>query len=171
MTLVCLLAPVLIIVGLPATWLMVAAAVGANLLGPWLGWWPAGEPMFSWWTVGVVAGLALLADITDTVAGALGAKRAGGSRRSYIGAIVGGIPGAIIGTFMLPIPLVGTLAGGAIGAGLGAMLFQITSEEHTLSTASKVGAGAAAGWLVAMVIKLAIALTVGVILVTSAWVP
>jgi uncharacterized protein YqgC (DUF456 family) len=168
-TLVCLLAPVLIVLGLPATWLMVAAAVAIKG-GALIGWWPGLEPMFDWWTIGVVAALALLADITDTVAGSLGAKRAGGSRRSYIGAILGGIPGAIAGTFMLPVPLVGTLAGGAIGAGLGATLFQLTSEQHTIGSASKVGAGAAAGWLVAVIIKLVIALIVGVILVTAAWI-
>jgi uncharacterized protein len=168
-TLICLLAPVLIVLGLPATWLMVAAALAIKV-GAWLDWWPSLWGMFSWYTIGVVAALALVADVTDTVAGALGAKRAGGSRRSYIGAIIGGIPGAIIGTFALPVPLVGTLAGGAIGAGLGAMLFQITREGDTFGSASKVGAGAAAGWLVAVVIKLAIALVVGVILVTAAWV-
>ena len=164
------MAPLLIFLGLPASWLMVAGAVSVNLLGRWLGWWPADEWMFSWVTIGVIAGLALVADITDTVAGALGAKRAGGTRRSYVGAIAGGLPGAIIGTFLLPVPLVGTLAGGAIGAGLGATLFQLTREEHTLATASRVGAGAAAGWLVAVVIKLTIAATVATIVITSAWI-
>ena len=64
--------------------------------------------MFSWWTIGVCTGLALLGEIIEFAAGAVGASRAGGSKTGAAGAIVGTLIGAVIGTFIPP-PVIGTI--------------------------------------------------------------
>ncbi len=70
-----------------------------------------------WTSVGVVAGLAVLAEIFETGAAAMLAKNAGASRRgaafSMLGALVGSVTGAFLG---VPIPVFGSMIGAIVGA-------------------------------------------------------
>jgi hypothetical protein len=75
----------------------------------------------------VLAALAVLGELVELAAGAMGVKKAGGSRRGAALAIAGSIVGSVVGIFVgLPIPLVGSLVGavlfGAGGALVGAMI-------------------------------------------------
>lgn len=81
----------------------------------------------SWWTVGVVVGLAALGELIEFGAGAAGAAKQGASRRSIVLSIVGTVVGSILGAVLgIPIPVIGSLiaalGGGALGAFVGAYL-------------------------------------------------
>jgi uncharacterized protein YqgC (DUF456 family) len=64
---------------------------------------------------------AVAAEILEFAAGALGAKRAGGSRRGTIMAVVGSMIGAVLGAIIgLPIPIIGSVLAAILFAGMGA---------------------------------------------------
>ena len=157
------------LITLPGLWLLTLAVLLANAIGYWLGLWPGNDPIVSWWVWGVILGCTLISDVTDWSAGVLGAKRMGGTKGAMIAAFLGGIVGAVAGTFLLPIPLVGTLVGGAGGAGLAATLVHRTTPEQTWKQSAKVGAGASAGWFVAIVVKFVLCTLSALLLVIAAW--
>ena len=80
---------------LPGTWLAVLAA----LLVKW--WQPE---LLGWWAIGIAAGLAVLGEAVEFGAGAVGSKRAGGSRSGAWGALGGGLIGSVMGTVLIPDP-------------------------------------------------------------------
>ena len=145
-------------VTLPGVWLALCAALVCNL------WQPG---MFSWWTLGVCAGAGALGEVIEFTASAMGAKRAGGTRAGALSALGGTLAGAIVGSFFL-FPI-GTVAGAVLGAGLGAMAGEKLIAKKGWHAASKIGAGAAAGRLVATIAKVAVAAGVGVALSVAAW--
>ncbi len=165
LTVYCLVMVGATIIGLPGMWLMLVAALGVQF-------YDAGT--FSWWTLGVAAALTIAAEIAEFVSGAAGAKAGGASRKAMGAAVIGGIVGAIVGTFAIPIPIVGTLLGSAIGAGLAASSIELRAQDiegaALRKRAVKVGAGAAAGRLVAVVIKGGFALVLAILLATASFV-
>ena len=58
--------------------------------------------------------LAGIGELLEAGAGAAGTKMGGGSSRGMLGAIVGGLVGAIVCTPLIPIPVLGTLIGALI---------------------------------------------------------
>lgn len=151
---------------LPGIWFALLAAGGAQ-------WWSiatkgADQAMFSWWTLGACVGIGLVAEIVEIVASAYGAKKAGGSKKAAVGSIVGALIGAIAGSFVFPV--LGTIIGAALGAGLGALLTEKHLGEKSWKDASKVGAGAAAGRLVATIAKVALAALIALVLsIDAVW--
>ncbi|MCA9312263.1 MAG: DUF456 domain-containing protein [Phycisphaerales bacterium] len=171
LSLISLTAVLLVIFQLPGIWVLLLSMIALDL------WQPTLLPL---WAMVVVGLLALSGEIVDFAAGAAGSKAAGGSRRAGVGAIIGGIVGAIAGTPLIPIPVVGTIVGGAAGAGLGAALFELSKTIHPPEVlpedyvpdrpgrrATKVAVGAATGRLVATVIKLALSVMAAVVAVTG----
>src|SRR3954469_16253656 len=80
------------LVGLPGNWMIVAATA----LYAWL--MPGDtRAAVGWSVVAVLAGLALVGELLELAAGAAGVKRAGGSRRGAVLALVGSVAGAITG--------------------------------------------------------------------------
>ncbi|MCB9846903.1 MAG: DUF456 domain-containing protein [Phycisphaeraceae bacterium] len=152
----------LALIGLPGTWMILLVGVLVEFVRP---------ETFSWWTIGVGGLLAIGAEIAEFSAGAVGAKKAGGSRRAIWMAVAGGLVGGIAGTFVIPIPIVGTIAGAAIGSGACAMLAEMTVEGRTLAQAGKVGGGAAIGRTLASVFKAGFALALTVLLTIAAVIP
>ncbi len=117
----CALAWGLNFISLPGNWLAVAL-IGLYF---WLG--PADGRVALSWPIPVAAFmLALAGELFEFVAAALGAKRAGASRRSTLFAVLGSLVGAIVGAIVgLPIPFVGSVvaallfgAGGALGGAM-----------------------------------------------------
>lgn len=151
---------VAVLFSLPGTWLVIATAAAIELF-----WRP---DTFTLTTLLVAVGLALVAEIVELVAAGAGAKKAGGAKRSAVGAILGAIVGAIAGTPLFPI--VGTILGGAIGAGLGAALFERTVEERTWGDIWRVGQGAAIGRVVATVVKGGFAVVIALVLFVASFV-
>jgi hypothetical protein len=101
----------------------------------------------------VLAGLTALAYALDYIAGAVGAKKFGGS----VWAVVGALVGAVVGLFFGP---PGLLIGPVIGAVAGELL-KSGEVEHSL----KAGFGALVGMVVALLARFALAFTmVGLVL-------
>jgi uncharacterized protein YqgC (DUF456 family) len=143
----------LTIATLPGTWLILLVAIGCQL------WQPQ---TFSWWTIGALAAMAALAEVLEFFSGAAGAKSTGGGKHGAIGGVIGALVGAIGLTFLIPIPIVGTLIGAVAGAGIGAAVAEQKFGKRSKEEAWKIGAGAAAGRLVAIFIKGGFAVAMGV---------
>jgi len=132
---------------LPGLWLMVA---GVGLYGWATGW----NNLIGWPSLGTLFGLAVLAEIIEFLAGAAGAKSAGGSKRGAAGSIIGGIIGAIFLSFLVPIPIVGTVVGICLGAFAGAAVVEWMIGKD-LKQSALIGAGAAKGRFYGIIIKIA----------------
>ena len=104
---------VLVVIGLPGTWIMIGLAVAVELLDRH--YLDAADPeTYGWWAIGACAALALVGEVLEAGAGAAGTRAGGGSRRGMVGAMIGGIVGAIVFTPLIPIPIVGTLIGALV---------------------------------------------------------
>jgi uncharacterized protein len=115
------------ILGLPGNWLIVVLA--------WGSWWLAPEESrihVSLLPAVAIVVAAILGELLEFIAGALGASRMGGSKRGTLLAIGGSIAGAIVGLFfgsIIPIPIVGpVLVSLLLGAG-GAFAGAVTGER------------------------------------------
>jgi uncharacterized protein YqgC (DUF456 family) len=140
---------VLTLLQLPGNWLIVFTTA----LVAWWGWDPLPEARLVGWAVlGVLLGLALAAELAELALSALGARKAGGSRRGALYAVLGGIAGAIAGSFLIPILIVGTVAGAALGSGLGAYLGD-RAAGRAPEEAARAARGAAVGRLSATAVK------------------
>jgi len=141
--------------GLPGNWIN-AAAVACYA---WL--FPAGQRLsISWWLVGAVVVLAVVGEVLELVAGAAGAARVGGSRRSAVLALAGSLVGSVLGAVIgLPIPLIGSLAAIVLGAALGALAGAMAGESwkgRDLDHGWQVGQAAFWGRLLGTAGKLAV---------------
>ncbi len=132
----------LVAMQLPGTWLILVVT-----------------SLFAWWrydsadvlmteismtTLIILLALAIIGEIIETMAGAAGARRAGGSRTGALLAIVGGVIGAIVGTGVIPVPVVGTVIGACVGGGIGAMSGDLM-RGRSIREAGAAGKGAAVG--------------------------
>jgi len=132
---------------MPGLWLMLAAT------GVYA--WVTMSRGYVGWSLVVLLILALLAEAVEFVAGGAGAKKAGASKMGMFAAMLGGIVGAILGTFVVPIPIVGTIIGACIGSFVGAMGVEYYKRQD-LDHSLRVGYGAAQGRLMGILGKLAI---------------
>ncbi|MFT6111015.1 MAG: hypothetical protein ACJA2W_003944 [Planctomycetota bacterium] len=109
--------------------------------------------------------IAIVGEIWEFTASSVRAKRAGAGRRGSIGALLGGLSGAIAGSFVLPV--IGTLIGGGIGALVGSAFLE-RRGGRPLSEALEIGKAAAAGQMLGVAGKLlAATLLAGWIIVAS----
>ena len=132
--------------GLPGKFII----VGEALL---YGWFHHFEP-FTLSFVGILLGIAVLAELVESGLSAIVAKNFGGTRHGMFGAILGSILGAIAGT---PVTLVwGTLVGAFTGAFLGATLFEWIRHQN-IKQAIHVGLGAMLGAMGTVFFKLLVA--------------
>lgn len=145
------------LLSLPGIWLIVATAGAIDLWRP---------ETFSTTTLVIAVSVALMAELVEFVAAGAGAKKAGGARRSVLGAIVGALVGAVVGTPIMPI--VGTIVGGAIGAGVGAAALERTARGRNWIDVWRVGRGAATGRLIATIVKVIFSVALAVYLVGAA---
>jgi uncharacterized protein len=147
---VILLSLVLIVLGLPGLWIMVASAVTYNLIVP-------GDPI-GWFTLVAVAVLALVAELLEFTMTGRYARKYGGSRRAGWGAIIGGMVGAFVG---FPVPIVGPIIGAFVGSFCGALVAELTGGASA-GYATRVAKGALIGRVMSTVLKIGIGFTIGV---------
>ena len=148
-----LLGIALTMVTLPGIWIALAVAIICEL---WRG------DLLSWYTLGAVFVIGVIAELGELLASAAGASKMGGTKRGALGSLLGAFLGAVAGSpFFFP---VGTILGGAVGAGLGALIFERHAGEMSWGASMKVGTGAAAGRLAATLMKTVFAAIVAVIL-------
>lgn len=141
--------------GLPGTWVMLAAGVGYSLLLPG--------------TIGLVAivgttAIAVVAEVLEFTLAGKYARKYGGSRRAGWGAIIGGTVGAIVG---VPVPLIGPIIGAFAGAFAGALVAEF-SRGSGVQASTRVATGALIGRAVAAAMKIAAGLVIAVWLLWSA---
>lgn len=145
----------LIPLGLPGLWLM----VGAALL------YSYAKPTISIWTIGLLAGLALVAEIIEFALSGRYARKYGGSRRAGWGAILGGIIGAFVWT---PLPVIGPMIGAFAGAFAGAFIAELTGGAQVRG-ATRVATGALLGRIVAVAMKVGVGLVLAVWVLLAVW--
>ncbi len=153
---VLLVSLIMIPLGLPGTWIMVAAALGYQILVPTGG-------------VGIVTvvGTAVLALVGELIEFSLAgryARKYGGSRRAAWGATIGGIVGAFMG---VPVPLIGSMIGAFAGSFVGALVAELTRGTGG-GSATRVAWGALIGRATAAAAKVAIGLVIIVWIVFAA---
>jgi uncharacterized protein YqgC (DUF456 family) len=147
---VILLSLVLIVLGLPGLWIMVASAVTYNLVVP-------GDPI-GWFSLVAVAVLALVAELLEFTMTGRYARKYGGSRRAGWGAIIGGMIGAFVG---VPVPIIGPVIGAFIGSFCGALVAELTGGASA-GDATRVAKGALIGRAMSTALKIGIGFTIGV---------
>jgi len=135
----------LVPLGLPGVWIMVAILLGLAVAGS-----------VSWTTWAILAGLALAAELLEFgIVGWMG-RRYGGSRAAFWGAVAGGLVGAAVG---FPVPVLGPLAGGVVGTFLGAAAVTLW-QTRSVEDASRVGWGVALARAFAVALKTAVGVVV-----------
>jgi uncharacterized protein YqgC (DUF456 family) len=158
----------LVVLGLPGTWLLIGLAAALELLDD--RYLEGAEPStFGWLLIGFCVVLAGIGEAIEAAAGAAGTKAGGGSRRGMLGAILGGIAGAIVFTPLIPIPVLGTLLGAMAGSFLGAFLAERSGQAAKGTGASlRAASGAAVGKLIGTVGKAMVATAVWAVLSAAA---
>ena len=142
--------------GLPGLWLMVAGGVAHQLL--------VAPPTIGWVAIGIAAGLAIVAEILEFALAVRYTAKYGGSKRAGWGALLGGLVGAFMG---VPVPIVGSVIGAFAGSFLGALVGEYSvARDH--GRAGRVAWGSLVGKTVAAVAKTALGLAIAVILVVRA---
>lgn len=147
---VIILSLILIVLGLPGLWIMVASAVVYNMIVP-------GDPI-GWVSLIAVAVLGLVAELLEFTMTGRYARKYGGSRRAGWGAILGGIVGAMVG---FPVPIVGPIIGAFVGSFVGALFAELTGGASA-GDATRVAKGALLGRVVSTVLKIGIGFTIGI---------
>jgi uncharacterized protein YqgC (DUF456 family) len=147
---VIILSLILIVLGLPGLWIMVATAVTYNLMVP-------GDPI-GWLSLVAVAVLALVAELLEFTLAGKYARQYGGSRRAGWGAIIGGIVGAMVG---FPVPIIGPVIGAFVGSFVGALVAEL-SAGSSAGDATRVAKGALIGRAVSTALKIGIGFTIGI---------
>jgi uncharacterized protein len=110
------------------------------------------------WTMIVIGVIGLLSYLVDFVAGALGAKHVGASRRAVVGAALGTLLG-------IPLGIAGVIFGPLIGAVVGEW-----SAHRDFGRATNVGIAAWIGFLIGTAVKVAMAFSmIALFLVAVFW--
>ncbi|MFZ5623104.1 MAG: DUF456 domain-containing protein [Gemmatimonadota bacterium] len=139
---VLLLSLVLIPLGLPGIWLMVAAGVTYALALP--------GTIGTGTLVGVTA-LALAAEVMEFTLAARYTRKSGGTRRGAWGALIGGLIGGVVG---MPVPVIGPILGALVGSFAGALIGEWTGGMPS-DQATRAATGAAIGRALAIGLKAA----------------
>jgi uncharacterized protein YqgC (DUF456 family) len=147
---VIILSLILIVLGLPGLWIMVATAVVYNMIVP--------DDPIGWVSLIAVGALALVAELLEFSLAGRYARKYGGSRRAGWGAILGGIIGAMVG---LPVPIIGPVLGAFVGSFVGALVAEFTGGASA-SDATRVAKGALLGRVVSTMLKIGIGFTIGI---------
>ncbi len=164
----CLLGVLLTALRLPGTWLITVTALV-------YGWWTQWERV-GWMLVVVLIGIALVGEAIELLASVLTARKAGASRRAAWGGVIGGILGMIFLSIPIFFPPVGTIVGALIGCFAGAAIAELTVRRETgaplqgVAHGTKVGIFSALGFVLGTATKIAVALLMSAILLTTvAW--
>jgi len=130
---------------LPGLWLMALSLATYAWITGW-------DVLVGWPSMITMIVLAGVAEIIEFVAAGAGAKAAGASKWGMLGALVGGLLGAIFLSF-IPIPVISTIVGLCLGCFLGAGSVELMLGKN-LKQSTLIGAGAAKGRFYAILIKI-----------------
>ncbi len=136
---------VLIPLGLPGLWLIVAITMGLALFGS-----------LSWTFALVVAGVALITEVGEFAVLKKFGDAYGGSRKAFWGAVLGGMVGLFVG---VPVPIIGPMITAFLGTFIGSGLVTYV-ETLSLKTSAKVGWGMLFARTAAVALKIAVSVAV-----------
>ena len=120
--------------------------------------WRTGFEALGWPSLIIITIIALVAGLSNIWLPLLGAKKTGAAKR----ALFLGIVGAIVGTFVIPIPILGTVIGYAIGVFLGELM-----KQRDWRLALKASLGGLAGWGISTIVEIVGALIILAIFVVQ----
>ncbi len=146
-----LLGLVLIPLGLPGLWVIVAGVLAYG--------WLTEFRSVGVGTIALAVGLAFLGEILEYWIGFRYTQRYGGSKSAGWGALIGGIAGAIVG---VPVPVIGSVIGAFVGSFLGAAVFEYAGNRRA-DVAARAGWGAVLGRAVAAATKIGLGVVIGVV--------
>ncbi len=155
--LVCIAGTLVTVLQLPGTWLILAGAVGFAWYHDW--------QVVGKWTLIALATVAAAAEVGELLSGMLLARRGGASRRAAWWGLFGGIAGAFMLT--IPVPIIGTIFGAALGCFAGALLGEL-SLQKSVAKGARVGLYAAIGQTLGTMLKIAAALVMSALTISSA---
>ena len=147
--LVLFLLNILIFVGVPGSWIALAAIVVYSFVTRF--------SEVGWKTLLVMGAVAALGEIVESLLGIVYVAHKGATKWGVLGAFAGGLAGAILGTAV--IPLVGSIVFGFIGAFAGSVICEYL-YYRSLDRALRTGFFTFMGKLVAMLVKFALALVI-----------
>lgn len=150
LTLLIIVSLMLIPLGLPGLWVMIAGAVVYNIV--------VGTEPISWVTLIGISVLGLIAEWIEFTLSGKYARKYGGSRRAAWGAIIGGMAGAFIG---LPVPIVGPIIGGFVGSFIGALVGEL-SVGSSREASTRAATGAVIGRALATAMKIGVGCAIAV---------
>lgn len=153
---VLVLSLVMIPLGLPGLWIMIASAYVYRILVP---------GSIGIFTLVLITVIGIVAEVFEFTMAGRYARKYGGSRRASWGAIIGGTIGAIIG---VPIPIVGPIVGGLLGAFAGALVGEM-SRGDAAGNSTRVATGAMIGRAVAAAMKTGVGVVVAMWVMIAAW--
>lgn len=131
-----------VIPGLPGAAMVVAGALVHKWLLP---------GVLSWWTVGFLAGLAVISWIVDLMGGVMGARLGGATKAGLIGAAIGGALGLLFG-----------LPGLILGPFFGAIVGDLYAKRTNVLALMRSGSGAALGFLISLVMRILLLIAMAV---------
>lgn len=145
---------VLVPLGLPGTWVIVASAILYSLF---FDFFPNRSD--AWVIISLII-LAILGEVLEFLVGTVGGKKLDVSTGAIIASVVGGLVGAIVG---VPVFLVGSLLGLLLGAFLGALFYEwFVTRDFKLALGSAIAVFFSR--MVASFVKTCIAIGMGVYL-------
>jgi uncharacterized protein YqgC (DUF456 family) len=147
-----------IFVGLPGGWIALGAILVFDVA--------TGFGTVGWVLLLVMAGIAVLGEIVESLLGLVYVARKGATKWGVLGAFVGGLAGAIFGTMVMP--LAGSIVFGLIGAFAGAVIFEYV-YYRSLDRALQTGFFAFVGKISAMLVKFALGLSILGIFIYRSW--
>ena len=146
--LICFTGIVLSLLSITGGWLIAGAAA-------LLTWYrPDAQP--GWTMVVALLAVCVVVEVADAVAGSLGIARRGGSAKAGWAALIGGLLGMVLGSF-IPIPILGSLFGMCAGSFAFAFWVERNRLQHD-ARAAHIAWGAVWARLGVMVVKTAAAL-------------
>jgi uncharacterized protein YqgC (DUF456 family) len=147
-----------IFVGIPGSWIALACIFIYDLAN--------GFSKVGWVYLVVMASIAALGEVIESFLGLVYVAHKGATKWGVLGAFVGGIAGAIGGTFV--IPFLGSIIFGLVGAFAGAVLFEYIYYS-SLDRALQTGFFAFIGKLGAMLVKFALGLVILGLFIYRSW--
>jgi uncharacterized protein YqgC (DUF456 family) len=164
-TLFALLCVLLVVAGLPGTWLMILAAIIVDCVDRM--WLPPGSPLtFHPVTIVVAIVVGLVGELLEFAMSAVGA-----TKRGMLGAMIGGVAGALAGTALIWIPILGTIVGALVGTAAGAVIGETWRGQKSMKEATQPAIGAVIGRVLGTLAKLPVAVIVLAILVVAVFRP
>jgi hypothetical protein len=141
-----IIAFLLVMIGILGTLLPMLPGVPLVFMGLLLGAWIDGFAKVSVLTISIIGAITLLALLVDFVASFITVKRAGASKYALWGAAIGALAG---------LGILGLIVGTILGAAIGELMALKDSSQ-----AAAVGLAAGLGFVIALVVKVVLTMTI-----------